>query len=221
MSAEATRQDATPPYATELFGDGLAEAERFAELLSTEGAVRGLIGPREVPRIWQRHLVNSAVVADLLPPDPVRVVDVGSGAGLPGIPLAIRLGDLRVDLVEPALRRTSFLTEVVAELGLHDRVRVLRGRAEDPVIRTVAGGADWVVARAVAPLDRLARWCVPLLSAGGTLLALKGVSAEDEVAEHRTSIERAGATVLSVESVGDERIGRARVVVIRRRSGTR
>ncbi|WP_432705160.1 16S rRNA (guanine(527)-N(7))-methyltransferase RsmG [Actinoplanes regularis] len=174
--------------AVEVFGDRLALAGRFAQLLATDGVVRGLIGPRETPRLWERHLVNCGVMAQLFPIG-ASVVDVGSGAGLPGIVLAVARPDLDITLVEPLARRTAFLTEAVDELGL-DNVTVVRGRAEE-VIGQVAG-ADIVTARAVAALDRLAGWCLPLARVGGRLLALKGASADEEIGEHRAGIERIG-----------------------------
>lgn len=181
--------------ALELFGDRSDLAVAYAELLSGDGVAHGHIGPREAGRLWDRHLVNSAVLTELIAPD-ARVVDVGSGAGLPGVPMAIRRSDLQVDLVEPMLRRTTFLERVCTELSLDEQVRVVRGRAEDVV--GIVGGTDWVVARAVAPLDRLVRWCLPLLSPGGCLLALKGASAADEVDEHTPAILRAGASRVEV-----------------------
>jgi 16S rRNA (guanine527-N7)-methyltransferase len=177
-----------------LFGDRLPLARRYAELLGTEGVVRGLIGPRETGRIWDRHLLNCAVLSELIE-DKAYVVDVGSGAGLPGIVLAIARPDLTVVLLEPLARRTAFLTEAVRELGLVDRVDVLRGRAEEaaggPLARRLQP-ADVVTARAVAPIDRLAAWCLPLARAGGRLLALKGSSAADELTTHRAAVERLG-----------------------------
>ena len=157
--------------------DRLPLAERYAELLATEGVVRGLIGPREAPRLWERHLLNCAVLAELVPPA-ASVADVGSGAGLPGVVLAVARPDLRVTLVEPLLRRTRFLDEAVEALGLEEQVEVVRGRAEE-----LAGTRtfDVVTARAVAPLDRLARWCLPLVDPGGELVAMKGASARAEV----------------------------------------
>lgn len=152
--------------------------ERYADLLATAGSERGIIGPREVPRIWGRHLINCAVVAEpggLVPPG-ASVIDVGSGGGLPGLVWAICRPDLSVVLLEPLLRRTSFLAEAVAGLGIRN-VEVVRGRAEE-----YAGSADIVTARAVAPLDRLAAWCLPLVRAGGALLALKGASVAEEIA---------------------------------------
>ena len=172
------------------FGDRLPLATRYAELLITDGVVRGLIGPREAPRVWERHLINCAVMSEMIPLG-ASVVDVGSGAGLPGIVLAVARPDLIITLVEPLARRTAFLSEAVTALGLDATVTVVRGRAEE-----IAGGppaaADVVTARAVAPLDRLAGWCLPLAAVGGRLLALKGASAADEVAEHHEAITRLG-----------------------------
>jgi 16S rRNA (guanine527-N7)-methyltransferase len=166
-------------------------ATRYAALLMTDGVERGLIGPRESDRIWDRHLLNSAVVGELIP-DRARVVDVGSGAGLPGVALAIARPDLTVVLVEPMARRAAFLSEVVAALGL-ERTTVVRARAEECVRgRSRLEPADVVTARAVAPLDRLAAWCLPLASVGGRLLALKGESAAHEISAHRNAVVRAG-----------------------------
>jgi 16S rRNA (guanine527-N7)-methyltransferase len=159
---------------------------RYGDLLADAGVQRGLIGPREVPRLWERHLLNCAVVADLFGPSST-LVDVGSGAGLPGIVLAICRPDLDVVLAEPLLRRTTFLTEAVSVLGL-DNVRIERIRAEQ-----MAGGVDAVTARAVAPLDRLARWSLPLIRPGGRLVALKGASAHREVQAALPVLERLGA----------------------------
>ena len=173
-------ESAVPAEARAVFGPAVDAAIEYARLLATEGSVRGLIGPREVPRLWDRHLLNSAAIASLVP-DGARVVDVGSGAGLPGIPLALARPDLTVTLLEPLARRVAFLTECVDRLGL-DRVTVVRGRAEEGPIRSELGGADVVTARAVAPLDRLAGWCLPLLRPGGRLLAMKGSTAAEELA---------------------------------------
>jgi 16S rRNA (guanine527-N7)-methyltransferase len=192
---------APPAAAEQVFGASLDLAVRYGELLASAGVVRGLIGPREVPRLWDRHLVNCAVVTELVPSG-ARVVDVGSGAGLPGVAMACRRADLRVDLVESLARRVAFLTEAVDELGLADRVRIVHGRAEDAAVRSAVGEAEWVTARAVAPLDRLVRWCLPLLRSGGTLLAMKGMQAEAEVAAlprrrgMAVRIERCGRDVL-------------------------
>jgi len=171
---------AVPAEAGSVFGPAVDAAAEYARLLATEGTVRGLIGPREVPRLWERHLLNSAAIASLVPAG-ARVVDVGSGAGLPGIPLALARPDLTVTLLEPLARRVAFLTECVHRLGL-ERVTVVRGRAEEGPIRRQLGGADVVTARAVAPLDKLAGWCLPLLRPGGLLLAMKGSTAAAELA---------------------------------------
>ena len=173
-----------------------AGLEEYARLLATDGVVRGLIGPREVARLWSRHLANCAVLEELVPEGAV-VADVGSGAGLPGLPLAIVRPDLRVVLVEPLLRRATFLGEAVAALGLGDRVEVLRGRAEEQKL-----AVDVVTARAVAPLDKLAGWTLPLARVGGTLLALKGEGAADEVAASHAALERLGGGQAEVLTCG-------------------
>ena len=165
-----------PAVAGELFGARLTQAEAYADLLGSDGIVRGLMGPRERPRIWDRHLLNCAVVAAEVP-DGARVCDVGSGAGLPGVVWAIMRPDLQVTLVEPLLRRSAFLTEIAGRLDLRN-IRVLRARAEQ-----VRGGErfDVVTSRAVAPLPRLLDWSMPLVRAGGVLLAMKGAGARDEL----------------------------------------
>jgi 16S rRNA (guanine527-N7)-methyltransferase len=151
--------------------------EIYAQILRDRAVAWGLLGPAETDRIWDRHILNSAALAQLIPAGST-VVDVGSGAGLPGVPLAILRPDLNVSLLEPLLRRWTFLTEVVTELGLGDRVTAIRGRAEDR-----SGRYDVVVARAVARLDRLVPWCDPLRRPGGMILALKGESGEAELAQ--------------------------------------
>jgi 16S rRNA (guanine527-N7)-methyltransferase len=187
--------------ADELFGDRLDVAEHFAEILATDAVVRGLIGPRETERIWDRHLLNCAAM-QLTVPYESYVVDVGSGAGLPGIPLALARPDLRVTLIEPLLRRTTFLDEVVDRLGIGDRVQVLRGRAEELISMFHVRPADVATARAVAPLDRLAGWTLPLVRLGGSLLAMKGSTAADEIAEHRRSIETLGGGDIEIVVCG-------------------
>ncbi len=218
MTSEADSVPAPPPAAERVFGARLDYAVRFARLLATDGLRRGLLGPRELPRIWERHLLNCAALADLIPYG-VRVVDVGSGAGLPGLALACRRADLRVDLVESLRRRVDFLTEAVDTLGLHAAAHVVPGRAEDAAVVRQVGGAGWVTARAVAPLDRLARWCLPLLAPGGSLLAMKGARAEAELAASRQALRRAGAESADIHRCGvgvlDDVVT---VVVIRRRT---
>jgi 16S rRNA (guanine527-N7)-methyltransferase len=188
------------PAAEHYFGERLPLAVRYAELLASDGLVRGLIGPREVPRIWDRHLLNSAALVERIP-DVGVVVDVGSGAGLPGVVLAVARPDLEVFLVEPQLRRTRFLEEIVQALGLV-RVKVVRARAEEAVRRVPP--ADVVVARAVAPLGRLAGWCLPLALAGGRMLAVKGATAAEEVARDRAAVRRAGGSTPVVVTCGAE-----------------
>jgi len=199
-----------PPEAALVFGPALPAAARYAELLATEGVIRGLIGPRETDRLWDRHLLNCAVVAELLP---VRgqLVDIGSGAGLPGIALALVRPALHVVLLEPLLRRSVFLTECVAELGL-ENVTVLRARAEDKqAVASIA--ADVATARAVAPLDRLARLAAGLLRPGGQLLAIKGQSAADELEAAKPVLLRLGVRSAEVLLAGHGMVVSATTVV--------
>jgi len=185
--------------ARNVFGARLHLAVRYGQLLVGDGVTQGLIGPREVPRLWDRHLVNGAVLAALIP-RAATVCDVGSGAGLPGIPLAIARPDLRVTLVEPLARRVSFLRGVVDELGL-DTLTVLRGRVDGSVAAVAtadgdpvtAGPFDVVTGRAVAALDRLLPWLVPLARGGGVILAVKGATAGQEVAAARGALTALGA----------------------------
>lgn len=194
---------AVPAAAAEIFGpQRLPLAVRYADLLATEGTLRGLIGPREVPRLWDRHLLNCAVLGELVPTGST-VVDVGSGAGLPGLALAIARPDLSVILVEPLARRTAFLVEAVDLLGLGGSVEVVRGRAEELGRSRPDGAAPIVTARAVAPLDRLVGWCLPLAEPGGRLLAMKGGSAAAEVAEHRVAVVRAGGAEPVLRTCGE------------------
>jgi 16S rRNA (guanine527-N7)-methyltransferase len=185
--------------AAELFGDHLAVAEAYADLLATTGVERGLIGPREVPRIWDRHLLNCVVLGELIPSG-VELADVGSGAGLPGVPLAIARPDLSVFLIEPLLRRVLWLREIVLELELAN-VEIIRARAN--AVAETARVFDVVTARAVAPLPALAEWCVPLVRPGGELLAMKGESAGDELLDAELTLEGLGATAWSVASCGE------------------
>jgi 16S rRNA (guanine527-N7)-methyltransferase len=189
--------DVSRETAEAVFGPSLPLVEAYAGLLSTLGVTRGLLGPREADRLWERHLLNSAAAAAAFPSTGL-VADIGSGAGLPGIPLALLRPRLTVRLVEPLLRRSTFLTEVVAELGLTN-VEVVRSRAED--LHGV-WTAPTVTARAVAPLDRLAGWCLPLVESGGSLLALKGDRADEELAAAVPALRRLGATDWSVEVHG-------------------
>lgn len=188
-----------PSSARRVFSDALPTAEAFCSLLAREATVRGLIGPREVPRLWERHLLNCAVVTDCIA-EGSTVADLGSGAGLPGVVLAIRRPDLRVTLVEPLLRRTTFLEEAVESLGLAARVEVVRSRAEELHGRA---SFDVVTSRAVAPLDRLARWSLPLVRSGGEFLAMKGSSASEELARADRAIRQKRGEVIGIEQLGE------------------
>ncbi|MHC1558257.1 16S rRNA (guanine(527)-N(7))-methyltransferase RsmG [Actinomycetospora sp. C-140] len=188
-AGEVTAVPSTPQEAAVVFGARLASAERYVALLAGPGLDQGVIGPRELPRLWDRHVLNSAAVGEVLPAD-ATVVDVGSGAGLPGIPLALARPDLTVTLLEPMARRVAWLERVVAELDLD--VAVVRGRAEEREARRRCGESDVVTARAVAPMGRLVTWTLPLVRPGGTLAAMKGASAADEVARDLKQIRAAG-----------------------------
>ena len=179
----------------ELFGDRVEVMARYAEFLATAGVERGLIGPREVPRLWKRHLINCGAMLPRVA-NGATVADVGSGGGLPGLVWAIARPDLAVTLIEPLLRRTVFLQEAVDVLELSN-VEVLRARAED-----VDRRFEVVTARAVAPLAKLVRWCLPLVAPGGVLLALKGRTAGDEVERDRADVERAGGRSIVVSTWG-------------------
>jgi 16S rRNA (guanine527-N7)-methyltransferase len=163
------------PRLPDHFGAAWPAIAHFHAMLRDEGVLRGLVGPREVARLWERHLVNSAAVVPFLP-EAGSIVDVGSGAGLPGVVVAAMRPGAEVVLLEPMERRTDWLSEVVGAIGLTN-VTVLRGRAEDQIGQL---HADAVTARAVAALDKLYGWTLPLLRVGGRLVALKGGRAQDE-----------------------------------------
>lgn len=176
----------------------LAVMSAYANLLATDGVVRGLIGPREAPRLWDRHLLNCAVLGDVVP-TAAMVCDIGSGAGLPGLVLAISRPDLRVTLVEPLLRRTTFLEEAVEQLALAN-VEVVRGRADDlHGHRTF----DVVTSRAVAPLERLLAWSMPLVAPEGALVAMKGSNAGEEIEAARAVLTRWRCAEPEVLSLGE------------------
>ncbi|OBA59798.1 16S rRNA (guanine(527)-N(7))-methyltransferase [Mycobacterium sp. 1100029.7] len=204
-----------PEAAAEIFGPRLHLAEQYAGALATDGVQRGLLGPREVDRIWERHLLNSAALAELLEPGE-RIVDIGSGAGLPGLPLAIARPDLQVVLLEPLLRRSEFLKEVIAQLGL--TVEVVRGRAEEPGVRKRFGEKDCAVSRAVAALDKLTKWSMPLLRPGGRMMAIKGERAPAEVEEHRRGMAALGAVDVRVVTCGASYLRPPATVVVAQRA---
>ena len=185
----ATVPDDVAESARALFADRLPSVLRYVALLADTGVRHGLVGPHEGERLWHRHLLNCAVLSELIEPG-ARLVDIGSGAGLPGIPLALARPDLEIVLLEPMARRVHWLRGTVQELDLP--VMVVRGRAEEAAVRREWRGADVVTARAVAPLARLARWALPLLRPGGQLLAVKGVSATDEVNRDRAAVHDFG-----------------------------
>ncbi len=190
-----------------MFGGALGGAQVFAQMLATRGVAGGLIGPHEVPILWDRHLLNCAVVAELIDPGAGTLVDIGSGAGLPGIVLAMVRPDLGVTLLEPMERRCRFLSDCVAELGLENAI-IRRGRAEDTAMR-----ADVVTARAVAPLDRLAELAVGLVRPGGMVLAIKGRTAAEELKKARPVLRRIGARSAEVVRAGQGKVIPAATVV--------
>lgn len=203
--------EAAEQQAAQAFGSNYSTIRQYVDILLSRGVKWGVIGPREGERVWQRHILNSLALGQLIPPNS-RVLDVGSGAGLPGIPLAVGRPDLRVTLVESQLRRASFLELAVQELGLAGRVQVIRGRVEE-----LQGHYDVVTARAVARLARLVPWTVSLFVPDGQLLALKGVSASAEVAEARPILEKLGLDARIQEVRAHPQAEPARVVVVRRR----
>jgi 16S rRNA (guanine527-N7)-methyltransferase len=194
-----------PAGVMEAFGPAASLLQRYAYLLVGPAVARGLLGPAEPAKIWRRHLLNCAALAPLVP-EGVEVTDVGSGAGLPGLVLAIVRADLSLTLLEPMARRATFLTECVTELNLERRVHVRRARAQDCAAVSTAGprGAPVVVARALASLRRLIPMSMPLLEPGGVLLALKGQRATEEIASAQPLLSRyrLHATVRTVSIVG-------------------
>lgn len=187
--------EAEPASAGLIFGENIDRARRYFELLVRDGDLLGLLGPREMPKLWTRHILNSAVVAELVSPA-TTVADVGSGAGLPGIPMALAQPEAQFTLIEPMERRSDWLKSVVLELQL-ENVRVLRARAEE-----VAEVFDVVTARAVSALPNLLKMCVPLTKHGGEIIALKGSKAADEIADSKKLQKK-----LSIESFEIVRVG--------------
>lgn len=192
----ATLPEDPPPSAARVFGDALCGVISYADLLTREGELRGLIGPRELPRLWTRHLLNSSAVVPFIP-EASRFADIGSGAGFPGIVVALMRPDLEVCLIEPMERRTTWLTDVVNSLSL-DNVTVVRARAEELHGRW---SFDVVGARAVAAMKKLVPWATPLIEPGGRLVAMKGERAASEVREARAVMEKFRLTGASVHEV--------------------
>ena len=200
-----------PVSAAGVFGPALATAEAFADILATRGVEQGLIGPREVPRLWDRHLLNCAVVAELIDGQCQTLVDIGSGAGLPGLVLAMVRPEVTITLLEPMERRCRFLAECATELGVAN-ASVLRSRAEDAV-RAGLPRADVATARAVAPLPRLAELAVGLVRAGGMVLAIKGMTAREELENAAPVLRRIGAHGAEVVRAGQGKVVPATTVV--------
>ena len=196
-----------PASAASIFGPALPTAVSYAGMLATRGVEQGLLGPREVPRLWDRHLLNCAVVAELIDRRRGTLLDLGSGAGLPGLVLAMVLPETAVTLLEPMERRCRFLTGCVTELRLAN-VSVLRGRAEDITLRT-----DVVTARAVAPLPRLAELAMGVVRPGGMVLAIKGRTAAEELKAAGPVLRRIGARDAQVVRAGQGKVVPATTVV--------
>jgi 16S rRNA (guanine527-N7)-methyltransferase len=190
--------EAEPAAAVAIFGDQIDQARSFAQTLANDSDELGLLGPRELDKLWSRHILNSAVVAELVRPGD-KVADVGSGAGLPGIPMAIARPDAEFVLIEPMERRSSWMLEVVEHLGLKN-VRVLRSRAEDVTEQDF----DVVTARAVAALDKLLKMCLPLLKPGGALIALKGSKAAEEIANSKKLEKKLGISSFEILVCGEK-----------------
>jgi 16S rRNA (guanine527-N7)-methyltransferase len=199
---------AADQVAHQLYGHEVSRISQYVDILATRGVAYGLLGPKEASRIWERHILNSAALSQLIEPGNT-VIDVGSGAGLPGIPLTLLRPDLRITLLEPLLRRFTFLVQALSELGLSGRVEVVRARAEDHT-----GRYDVVVARAVAPLDRLIGWCDPLRRPEGVLLALKGQNAGAEIDQAAQVLARHRLAAELITAQADPRADSAFVVRI-------
>lgn len=197
-----------PKEALDVFGEHVGQARQFFDLLVRDGDLLGLVGPRELPKLWSRHILNSAVVAELVE-DGQLVADVGSGAGFPGIPMAILKPETDFVLIEPMERRANWLSDVVVpELGLLN-VQVLRGRAEEAPLRNY----DVVTARAVSALPKLLRMLVPLAIAGGQILALKGSKAQDEIDESKTLAKKLKLDTFEIVTVGQNLLADPTTVV--------
>ena len=190
--------EAEPESAKAIFGSQIEKARAFAQKLANDSDDLGLLGPRELDKLWTRHILNSAVVAETVKAGDL-VADVGSGAGLPGIPMAIALPEARFVLIEPMERRSNWMLEVIEELGLTN-VEVRRARAEEVLDLKF----DIVTARAVAALDKLLRLIVPLLKPGGSLIALKGWKAAEEIEAARKLQKKLGIASFEIQICGEK-----------------
>jgi 16S rRNA (guanine527-N7)-methyltransferase len=206
MIEEVFEPELEPIEAAAVFGDRIDLARSYAAALVRDSDLLGLLGPREMPRLWSRHILNSAVVAELVPPGKT-VCDIGSGAGLPGIPMAIVLPDTFFTLIEPMERRSDWLISVIDELGLKN-VEVIRARAEE-----VGEVFDIATARAVSALPKLLRMCIPLVRHGGEILALKGSKAAEEIEEAKRIQKKLGVESFKIEFAGARLLSEPTLVV--------
>ena len=206
MIEEVFEPELEPIEAAAVFGDRIDLARGYAAALVRDSDLLGLLGPREMPRLWSRHILNSAVVAELVPSGKT-VCDIGSGAGLPGIPMAIVLPDTLFTLIEPMERRSDWLISVIDELGLKN-VEVIRARAEE-----VGEVFDIAAARAVSALPKLLRMCIPLVRHGGEILALKGSKAAEEIEEAKRIQKKLGVESFKIEFAGARLLSEPTLVV--------
>jgi 16S rRNA (guanine527-N7)-methyltransferase len=206
MIEEVFEPELEPIEAAAVFGDRIDLARSYAAALIRDSDLLGLLGPREMPRLWSRHILNSAVVAELVSPGKT-VCDIGSGAGLPGIPMAIVLPDTLFTLIEPMERRSDWLISVIDELGLKN-VEVIRARAEE-----VGEVFDIATARAVSALPKLLRMCIPLVRHGGEILALKGSKAAEEIEEAKRIQKKLGVESFKIEFAGARLLSEPTLVV--------
>ena len=198
LDEPGTSLPAAPPTAEQVLGDRLDAMEHYVAILATRGVDHGLVGPREVPRLWERHILNCVVIGDLID-EGATVADVGTGAGLPGLVLAVARPDLHLHLIEPLQRRVTWLEGAVEELGL-ENVTIHRGKAQAFWGEVEA---DVVTSRAVARIGELVAWCLPLLRSGGEIVAIKGASAAAEVEQDHAALVAAGMQAVDVETVGE------------------